>query len=278
MRSGQCCVLCVTDAQSLSGALADRLIPTAYEDLLGAAQIDAVDNSSPIDNLPLGVRQTHPWDFQALLMAATGRRAEMRETRVAVLQTEDPWRAIYAAVLGYLPEVPDPGLLDHVMARKDLTFEAIIPVRRESVEGSLDYLISRLDARDYMHPRQLSAIYLAYGQEPDTSFINSADVLPAPHRTRRAAGPNIVVVIEPGSVEDIGLLWNLGVTHGDVGVLPIGLPAHQATVAAVQAIEEWTVKFGLSGGALYLTTVSASPDLLAELAAACPPAKRVDQA
>lgn len=252
-----------------------RSIPSSYADLLAVTQIDGVDDSIRIDNLPAGVRQMHPWDFMALLMANIGRKPELRDTRVAVLQAEDPWRPIYAAVLGYMPEAPDSKLLEHVMARKDLAFEEIIPIEREGVEGSLDDLISRLNARDFLHPRQFSTIYLAHGQGPDTSFIDSPDILPAPQKTRRAAGPNIVVVVEPGSVEDTALLWNLRVTHGDEGVLPIGLPAQQADAAAVKAIQEWTVKFGLSGGALYLTTVSASQDLLGELATACPPAQAV---
>ncbi|WP_344087204.1 hypothetical protein [Luedemannella helvata] len=239
------------------------------------AQIDEVDDSLTIDNLPSGVGQLRSWDSMALLLANTGRRAELRGTRVAALKATDPWRGIYAAVLGYLPEKPDPLLLDQAMARNDLTFEEIIPLERGSVAGSLEDLISRLNSRDCFHPRQFSNIYLAYGQSPDTGFINTSDILPAPRKIRRAAGPNIVVIVAPGSVEDIVLLWNLRVVHGDTDVLPIGLPAQQADAAAIKTINEWTVKFGISGGSLYLTTVSASHDLLHELSSACPRAQAV---
>lgn len=134
------------------------------------------------------------------------------------------------AVLGTWPEAPDGGLLDLAFLRKDLRFEEIVPVEHVSATGSFEDLIERATDRDRLAPRTLANMFLAHGLRPDSSFMGRcSEVLPSPGTTRRAAGPNLILAVSPGSVEDVALLWNLRGAHGGGRAMPIGVPAAEIT-------------------------------------------------
>ena len=113
---------------------------------------------------------------------------------------------------------------------------------------------------------------LATGLEPDTSFLGNKPVLPSPYHERRAAGPNIIVVVSEGSVADLALLWNLRGAHGDWRAVPIGLPASQVTRMALITLQQPDVAamFGLGGGRCRLTSVSVPAGELQDLASGTP--------
>jgi len=140
------------------------------------------------------------------------------------------------------------------------------------VTGSLHDLIERLMKTDVLSPRQLAGNSLATGLEPDTSFLGDSPLLPSPHHERRAAGPNIIVVISDGSAADLALLWNLRGAHGDRRAVPIGLPVDQVTPEALARLQQPGIAaaFGLGGGECRLTSVSVSQDELARLASSAP--------
>ncbi|WP_073838570.1 hypothetical protein [Micromonospora sp. CB01531] len=246
-------------------------VPPAYVRLLQVEQVDQVGGLHDVDaQLPYRVRRSAPRDFPVIVIADSTPRDQWRPVHVPTLDVDDPWELIYAATLGVLPEVPDPALMDPRGHVDNVRFEQIMPVERQRVIGSLDDLLQRLENRQPMSPRMVSNIGLAAGQEPDTGYMGrGASPLPQPYGLRRAAGPNIVVVVSPGSVEDLALLWNLRAAHGDGRVMPIGLPVAAVTEQALKELRQpgRASMFGFQGGRCFVTSASRDPSQLADVAA-----------
>src|SRR6266496_3217826 len=253
----------------------DLKVPEPYLRCLYGDQYDIVDRrdrEEPGLDLPERIRQEPAWDHPAVIVAARERRELVRTVEVAELEPGDPWAPIYAATLGFLPQELDAGLREFAGIRAGLSFEDILPIEYTQVTGSLEDLVGRLGKTEVLSPRQLASVSLATGLEPDTSFLGNPPLLPSPGHERRAAGPNIIVVVAEGSAADIALLWNLRGAHGDRRAMPIGLPAGQVTRQALTILQRPGVAamFGLGGGRCRLTSVSVPPDELAHLASGTP--------
>jgi hypothetical protein len=259
--------------------VANGMLPDPYRKLLATEQIDFVGGLQEIElALLTRVEARRPWNHPAILAAASKPLEGWSPVQVVDLDTDDPWRPVYTAVLGTWPERPDPRLLDFAGLREDLRFEEIVPVERVTAEGSLQDLIARTADRDHLTPRTVANAFLAYGLRPDTSFLGHTQaVLPNPRTIRRAAGPNLIVAVTPGSVEDVALLWNLRGAHGESRAMPIGVPVEQITPNALRELQEpgRATMFGLGGGACHVVTASVPLRRLEELAAQSPNAKAV---
>jgi hypothetical protein len=257
--------------QPLLPVTGDR-IPAKYEELLKVEQIDTVgglQDLAPV--LPRRVRLASSADHPVLAVATHEPRDSWRPVQVVRLPEDDPWLAVYAAVLGVWPEAPDPALLDWAGLRTDVRFEDVLPVKSVHVDGSLPDLLARLDDAETLTPRAVSTMWLAAGQRPDTSYLGvTSDPLPRPWQARRAAGPNIVVVVSPGSVDDITLLWNLRAAHGDRHALPVGIPVDELTPDALRALTGRAVPFGFGGGKVHLISTTVQADRLRTTASAVP--------
>jgi hypothetical protein len=245
-------------------------LPAPYFSLLEREQIDGVGGLQDVAvRLPWRVGESRPADHPVVLIAAHVPLDQWRSVEVVELSPEDPWAAAYAAVLGVWPEMPDAALSDMAFVRDDLRFEEVVPMQRQEVSGSFDDLLTRLSDRSVLTPRRMSGMYLAAGLEPDTSFMGlSEEVLPRPWSVRRAAGPNLIVLMSPGSVTDLALLWNLRCAHGDRRVLPIGLPVGAVDAAMLAALQEpgRATMFGFGGGRCFLTSTSLELEELQRLA------------
>lgn len=258
----------------------DGTVPGPYRRLLDTEQVDGVGGQQRVEvELPARVEAARPWDFPVLLIAAHEPRERWRRPiEVCDLEPDDAWKPIYAAVLGTLPDAPSVELSELNFVRDDLQFDEVVPVQRVAVRGSLDDLITRTMNQDAVTPRRLSNMFLAYGLAPDTSYLgDSQQIIPTHHAARRAAGPNLIVAVTAGSVEDLALLWNLRAAHGDRRVLPIGVPADQITPDVLRMLEEpgRATMFGFGGGKCHLVSCSVPLDTLGELAAASPTARAV---
>ena len=230
--------------------VSERKVPDPYLRCLYGEQYDIIDHrdrSKPGLDLPGRIKQEPAWDYPAVIVAAHERRDRIRTVEVAKLEPGDPWAPIYAASLGILPRELDDGLRDFVGLQEGLAFQDVVPVEYKRVIGSLDDLIGRLSTPEKLSPRQLASVSLATGLEPDTSFMGNPPLLPSPIHERRAAGPNIIVIVSEGCVADLALLWNLRGAHGDQRVMPIGLPVGQVTRAALTTLQQpgAAVMFGL---------------------------------
>lgn len=185
---------------------------------------------------------------------------------VVELDDDDPWRPIYAACLGRLPEAPTPELLSAGYLRPELTFEDFLNIERVHVSGELDDLLARLSADGRITPRQLSMLHLAYGNAGSTALRSKPDVLPSPGFDRYDAGPNVIVVCNPGSLDDLALLWNLRGAHGDGRVMPIGLPLDAVTPAAIRTLvgHERVARSGFAHRSAYITSASIDVEAITE--------------
>jgi hypothetical protein len=255
--------------------LASLTVPEPYLPCMYGDQYDIVDRRLPevpeLD-LPKRIKQGPAWDHPAIIVAAHQRRDQWRAVEVSELEAEDPWAPIYAATLGVLPRELDPALREFAGLGDSLHFDEIVPIEYTSVTGSSDDLIERLLKTEVLSPRQLAGNSLAAGLEPDTSFLGDSPLLPSPHHERRAAGPNIIVVVSDGNAADLALLWNLRGAHGDRRAVPIGLPVGQVTPRALARVQQPGIAamFGLGGGGCRLTSVSVELDELAHLASSTP--------
>jgi hypothetical protein len=240
----------------------DGEISDLYTRLLQTEQIDCVGAPRElVVATPRRVEQEVPWDYPAIVLAASEPLERWsRPVQVVDLATDDPWRPIYAATLGTWPEDPNPQLSNSADLPEDLRFDEILPIERHHAVGSLDDLIARLTDLNRLRPRQVSNLFLACGREPDTSFLTNSTTMPEPWAVRRAAGPNIIVAVANGSVEDLALLWNLRAAHGDHRVLPIGIPIDQITPVELTELQQpgRSVMFGWRGGRCHLTSASLS--------------------
>jgi hypothetical protein len=180
------------------------------------------------------------------------------------LDADDPWRPIYMACLGDLPQRPDERFLHKTYLNPELMFEDFLDVTRPAALGSLSDLLERLDNDEVMTPRQLSMTHLAYGTAGSTSIRDESGALPEPDYARFDAGPNVVVVCRSGSVADIAMLWNLRAALGDGFVTPIGLPEDGTTPEAIAAIVGHPRRShqGWSRRTLYVTSASIPVDEL----------------
>lgn len=248
-------------------------LPDAYDQLLRVEQIDVVGGRQPVEiGLPSRVRSRRSWDHPAILVAAREPVSSWRTVQIVDLDVDDPWRPIYDAVLGTWPDAPDAALSEFAGLREDLQFDEIVPVERVTATGSLDDLIKRLRDWELLTPRDVANTSLAFGLLPDTSFMGvdvREQVLPNPRTTRRAAGPNLIVVVSRGSVEDVSLLWNLRGAHGGGRVMPIGVPAGEIGREHIRELQSpgRATSFGFGGGKCHLVSATVPLEQLERLAA-----------
>lgn len=146
---------------------------------------------------------------------------------VTILEEDDPWQGVYLACLGTLPDSPDSKLLEDGGLRPELRFDDFVRLHRPRVTGSLSDLLDRFHPEHpELTPRRLSMYRLPYGSDTPMPFFNEPQgVLPRMTAQRELAGPRVVVLCSPHSVEDHALLWNLRAAYGDEGPLPIGIPS-----------------------------------------------------
>jgi len=251
------------------GMVADeyaRILPGAAIDHVLGLDLYALGSGEPLrPEAPSGERGWWGSQFAAALLDYH-RQDSYAVLEVVELSEDDPWRPIYAACLGLLPEVPTPGLLNAGYLKPELTFEDFLRVDRVQATGSLDDLLTRLSADGRITPRQLSMLHLAYGNSGSTSLRTKPDLLPSPGFARYDAGPNVIVVCSPGSLDDLALLWNLRGAHGDGRVLPIGLPLDVVTPDTIRTLisHERIARNGMAHRVAYMTSASIGVDAIAE--------------
>ncbi|WP_028266980.1 hypothetical protein [Arthrobacter sp. MA-N2] len=203
----------------------------------------------------------------AVALLPYGRQQDYRGLEVVQLADDDPWKGIYAACLGLLPDKPDRHVLRHGQMKEDLRFEDFVNLNRTEATGSLEDLLERMVDDTSMSPRQLSMIHLEYAQNGSYGMQAESGVLPEPHFAQKSAGPNIVVICSPGNVDDLALLWNLRSAHGDYRPLPIGIPLAEMRPDLIQGLtgHKRFSQYGIAAEHVYVTSASISSTELPEL-------------
>jgi hypothetical protein len=244
---------------------ADGQIDPSYARILPGSAIDGVSGLDRYGLFHLAeTKVTFPKDREGhrnqLAVALLKYRRQKKYSPLAIpeLQAEDPWRDVYAATLGLLPPEPDEKILRHGNLVPELRFEDFLRVERPNVRGSLEDLLGRLDQRANLTPRMASLIHLAVGGGWNNGIRSQNEPIPRPNLIRLDAGPNVVVVCSPGSVEDLALLWNLRAAAGEQFVLPIGVPLGEVGTAELQrlATHDNISRHGFATNSTYVTSAS----------------------
>jgi len=189
----------------------------------------------------------------------------------------DPWYVAYLACLGAWPSQPAPEQLKPAGLIDEYRFDQLLNVEREPLTqvGPAE-LVSRLRRRGYTHPAQLSCHGLSLWRLPEAAHLSDEPGLPHPGWERSRYGPNLVVVYEPGSVEDLALIWNLRAAHGVFPGLPLAVPATVDVAHALQAwstvgADSWALRlFGLVSRPWGLVSATVDASALADWATQAP--------
>ncbi|MGN6558314.1 MAG: hypothetical protein ACTHLH_09935 [Solirubrobacterales bacterium] len=177
----------------------------------------------------------------AVLDAAPTKRDQWMPVALARLPQDHDWFVAYATALGIWPDAPDAHLVERYQYRKGLRWEDVLNVRREEVAapGPAD-LLQRLRVHNSTTPAMMSMALLGISRAARSGSIQGPPLLPNPNEIAQQIGPNIVVVYEPGSVEDLALIWNLRMANGLPDGLPLGIPA---TADVGSALKHWQDEF-----------------------------------
>ncbi|KFI82963.1 hypothetical protein A9A89_0936 [Bifidobacterium psychraerophilum DSM 22366] len=251
----------------------DGSIPEMYKAILPGSQIDdvkgighdlemslsdVVDPNYPReadrDQLAVGLLPYKPTEKQPLV-------------EVVNLPKNDPWYGIYLACLGKLPEGINSDIIRAGSWQRDISFSDFVEIQNMTLTGSLDDLLSRMNpAKHTITPRQLSMVQLSYAATASTAIRSGRPVLPERWYARYDAGPNILVVCSPGSLDDVTLLWNLRSAHGDFYAVPIGIPYAEFSAEAVSKVisDPGLARNGISPNSLYITSCSVSTHDISE--------------
>jgi hypothetical protein len=236
-------------ATEMPGSLLSDLEGSSVDSISGRGLLDESLKSSRNDVMifPSGGVIGEP--LFPVIVAADRPRDDWGEVSVPILEDQDPWQVAYLATVGLLPEAPlHPQALQIYGLRSDVGWEDLIDVTREPVVGDAPDLLRRLRTPATTVPTNLSAILLGLWQAPrNAGIVFSEADRDGELANRTLVGPNICIVYEPGSVEDLALAWNLRAAHG----LPRGFPLACPLEHAVEALREWDLpartNFGIGG-------------------------------
>lgn len=248
-------------------------VPEMYRAILPGSQIDDVHGAGydPEMSLAGEIDPNQARDVSRSQLAAGLLPFRSAETttplEVITLEADDPWRGIYLTCLGKLSEKIDPEIVKAGGWLPEIDFTDFVEVRRATTTGSLDDLLTRMWPEERVFtPRQLSMINLSYASTASTSIRSDRPVLPQPWFARYDAGPNVLVVCSPDSLDDLALLWNLRAAHGDFYATPIGIPSGEFSASTLQKLisAPGIARHGFSTTTLYVTSCSLSTDELSD--------------
>lgn len=212
-------------------------------------------------------------DFLLSVLAFSGtKRDEWREVEVALPAADDPWYLAYLTALGAWPERPNKQFVDWARLDPDLEWSRVIPVSFSTVSvPGPDDLLRRLRRYESQTPAGVTVTFLGLSQAPrDQGVGEGATRIPRRRPDLAMIGPNVVIVYEPGSIDDLCLVWSLRGAHALNEGLPLAVPASADLdeVLAVFEREHAGVYFGLGGERRRwaLTSLSVPLEQLAKVA------------
>ncbi|MBV8861265.1 MAG: hypothetical protein JO259_05310, partial [Mycobacterium sp.] len=185
--------------------------------------------------------------------------------------TDHPWYLAYLAIFGDLPTNPDP-MNQWNNLPPDLTYQDLTQIRGVESEPGAGGLVSLIRARGAISAVDLTQCKLSVGVPaatnrglfPETSRFDWDD-----DRLSRRYGPNLIVVYQPGSVEDLALIWNLRGRFAHPNGLPLAIPMTDALAADLATLERAGMEHHFGGGHnVALTSFSVTPADLQPLATA----------
>ncbi|MGO8965378.1 hypothetical protein [Mycobacterium sp.] len=141
------------------------------------------------------------------------------------LSEDDPWHLSYLAVLGDLSPHPHRQNTWNDL-RPDLTFQDVLTIRGVDGDGSASRLLTLLRDFTAVSAIESSRSKLTGGLQAsyNKGLSESSRFEWGDDRKAHQYGPNIVVVYQPGSVEDLALIWNLRARFLHPPRFPLAIP------------------------------------------------------
>jgi hypothetical protein len=132
---------------------ASGLIPDMYRDVLPGSQVDDVHGMKYDPEMeladPPNLKESRDVTRSQLAVGLLDYQKpdKMPLVEIVTLRDDDPWKEIYAACLGSLPEEIDPKILESGKWLRDLQFSDWVELRRSSATGSIDESSLRVSSR-----------------------------------------------------------------------------------------------------------------------------------
>jgi hypothetical protein len=176
--------------------------------------------------------------------------------------TNDKWYLAYMALFGDLPATPDPMNSWNELPR-DLTYQDIVTVQGVETEMNAAGLAALIRDRTAISAVDLTQSKLSVGVPaatnrgllPESSRFEWDD-----DRISRRYGPNLIVVYQPGSVEDLALIWNLRARFAHPNGLPLAIPMTDTIGQDIATLKHSGVEHYFGGGHnVALTSFSVPP-------------------
>jgi hypothetical protein len=206
---------------------------------------------------------------QRLLTVLAKRPRPEAKANVSVcrqLGSDDPWYLAYLAIVGDLPIGANEAQNQRDQVLTTLTYSDVVNLREVGQTPSAEDLLAQIRSPDAWTVAQLTGSELGYWPAPvNKGFpdVNSVTLDAKPVATRY--GPNLVVVYEPNSVDDLALIWHLRGLHGLKPGLPLAIPAN---VDVHGGLEYWSINarqlWGIDGGDMAVLSASVTDERLAE--------------
>ncbi|MDZ4233335.1 MAG: hypothetical protein U1C73_06165, partial [Dietzia sp.] len=175
---------------------------------------------------------------------------------------DNEWYLAYLALFGDLPGNPGPTNTWNGL-RRDLTYQDVVTIRGVDTEigaAGLAALIrdpSATSAVDLTRSKLSAGMPAAInrGPLPESSRFEWDD-----DRISRRYGPNVIVVYQPGSVEDLALVWNLRARFAHPDGLPLAVPMTDNIDQDIATLKGANVEHYYGGGHdVALTSFSVTP-------------------
>jgi hypothetical protein len=256
-----------------------RRLRAAWRDLVATTPIEALDRNGvttakrPLEGpYVLAAGWIEPL-LSVLFIAGQG-PSSWRKCAVPRLSLDNPWAISYYATLGTWPEKPADWVPRAAGLKPTIAWSDVVPTVFEEVTSpGPDDLLARLRSPETTTPSRLTMALLEHDPAPANTGSSVTDFIPLKHKNAYFAGPNVVVVYEPGSVDDLCLLWSLRAAHGQRAAAPLGIPVTGDLGAGLDRLRQLEAvrPFGLFGIAgddpPVITSMSVSePDLQRVLA------------
>lgn len=174
---------------------------------------------------------------------------------------DDPWYLAYLAVLGDLPATPG-GMNTWNDLSLGLTYQDVATIQGVETDIGAQGLIALTRGADAVSAVDLTRSKLKAGLSAATNrglFPETSRYEWDGDRTARRYGPNIIVVYQPGSVDDLALIWNLRARFAHPRGLPLPVPLTDAIIDDLGVLHGSNVEHYFGAGHNVAVTSSSVP-------------------